>query len=278
MIGEVPGQASRAVYLATRDSPLLLSWVRDGAASANWGDKLNPVLARSLSQKNVLHVDDIRGETDLPVYSAIGSTLLHALTRPYDIWGTGFLRKGEVPAAPVRARIHAVRGHLSRQRLRDLGIDCPDVVGDPALLLPKFYTPTPAGRRYGLGVIPHCRELDLLTAEQMPEDSLLIDITGGIFAVVDQICACDFIASSSLHGLICAEAYGIPARWMKLSDRPLGDGFKFHDFYSSIGQEVDGPVMVSDAAQLKSIRDGHRDHRRRIDLDRLLAACPFRAG
>src|SRR5690606_23586094 len=133
----------------------------------------------------------------------------------------------------------------------------------------KFYNPTPAGRRYGLGVIPHCRERDLLTAEQMPEDSLLIDITGGIFAVVDQICACDFIASSSLHGLICAEAYGIPARWRRLSDGRLGDGFKFRASYSSIGQEVAGPVMVSDAAQLKTIRDGHRDHRRRSDLDRL---------
>jgi pyruvyltransferase len=56
----------------------------------------------------------------------------------------------------------------------------------------------------------------------------------------DYLCAllsCRIIVSSSLHGLIFAHAYGLPAIWIKLSDRLVGGEFKFHDHYAFM--EVD---------------------------------------
>ncbi len=276
-IRAIPAKAMRTMQVAARpERHLVLHWCREGVVARNWGDKLNPFLAGLLSGKRIVHEDDVFPSSKWPVHYMIGSALEYAQAAGAVVWGTGFVHRDQGLRKPPRA-VHAVRGYRSLERLKALGVECPDVVGDPALLLPLFYTPRPSARRYKLGVIPHCRELDLpaVAPGRLPEDTLRIDITGGIFDVVDQICSCDFIASSSLHGLICAHAYGVPARWIKLSDRPFGDGFKYHDFYSSIGAQVDGPMPVTEAAQLDGVRDGFREANGTVDLDRLMEACPF---
>lgn len=43
-----------------------------------------------------------------------------------------------------------------------------------------------------------------------------------------QINECESILSSSLHGIICEDTYGIPVAWIKLSDQILGDDFKYN--------------------------------------------------
>jgi pyruvyltransferase len=50
--------------------------------------------------------------------------------------------------------------------------------------------------------------------------------------------------SSTLHGLVFAHAYGKPALWLEFGDRVLGNGFKFFDYYHSIGvQPQDVPYF-----------------------------------
>lgn len=63
-------------------------------------------------------------------------------------------------------------------------------------------------------------------------------------SVIEQIASCDYIASSSLHGLIVAEAYGIPNLWLEISGKLLGGHFKFHDFFLSLGKDRKSPFLL----------------------------------
>jgi hypothetical protein len=61
--------------------------------------------------------------------------------------------------------------------------------------------------------------------------------------------SCRRIISSSLHGIIFAHAFDIPAAWVKISPRVIGDGFKFFDYYSSIGfQQEEIPALGPELA------------------------------
>ncbi|WP_165585414.1 polysaccharide pyruvyl transferase family protein [Roseococcus sp. SYP-B2431] len=193
------------------DHPLFVSWPSEGKVAANWGDKLNPILVQALSGREVSNSKPATGWDGRSVYRVIGSGL--ANTRPHhEVWGMGFKFFSEKINAPPR-KIHAVRGPLTRGKLISMGIDCPGVFGDPAVLYPLIYYPT-IQIVYDIGIIRHINE------QELPEDTfpispeihrLNIDITGEINSVVDAILSCRMIVSSSLHGIIAAHAYGVPA-------------------------------------------------------------------
>lgn len=279
----IPVKAARTISVRRADDVLLVHWANRRIIGRNWGDKLNPVLCRMLSGFNVVHCYDVFPAVDKQVHYVVGSSLERAQKRRGVVWGAGFIDSGQgIRQAP--GAVHAVRGHHSREKLRGLGVDCPETVGDPALLMPLLYTPRPLGRRYRLGVIAHAYERDMacIAPDALPEDVLDIDITGGIFDVVDQVAACDEILSSSLHGLVCAEAYGVPSRWVQVSDRPAGDGFKYHDFLSAIGKRSDPPPAIETAADWSRLSGTSeapvaRDRLAEITRD-LLSACPFLPG
>ena len=44
---------------------------------------------------------------------------------------------------------------------------------------------------------------------------------------------CEYIISSAMHGLIAADALGIPNIQLVASDRLIGGMYKFNDYYSS---------------------------------------------
>lgn len=151
-------------------------------------------------------------------------------------------------ALAVPRKIVSVRGPLTRELLLRQGIDCPAVYGDPAMLLPLFYTPTGAKKRYKIGLIPHYADQDSPIVQRLlrNKDIHFIDILlpknrGFKMSIerywkqwIDEVCACECIVSSSLHGLIIAEAYHIPTLWAKFSDNVNGNDFKFYDYYQSI--------------------------------------------
>lgn len=257
---------------------IVLRWANEGILARNWGDKLNPYLVGKLSGRRVVHRSEVLPHPGLRIHHAIGSHLATACASPLsEVWGGGFISATvEIPGRP--REIHAVRGWLSLERLRKAGIESPEIVGDPALLLPRFYQPKPTGRRYGLGVIAHCREWDepFFQKARTWDDTLVIDICGDIEEVVDQIASCDRIVSSSLHGIICADSYGVPAIWLRVSDKPSGDGFKFRDYFSSVGRKDKQPIPVDATTQRQQLLDNDFDYSVNIDLDSLERACPFR--
>jgi pyruvyltransferase len=141
--------------------------------------------------------------------------------------------------------VAAVRGPLTRARLQAVEVSCPEVYGDPALLFPQFYNPQ-IEPTFELGIIPHYIDANLpfLTNLSEREEVSIIDITQAgraekIYSFINDVLSCRRIVSSSLHGLIIAEAYGIPAVWAEFSDKVFGSGFKFLDYQISVGRNPD---------------------------------------
>ena len=93
---------------------------------------------------------------------------------------------------------------------------------------------------------------------------------------IDEICSCDFVISSSLHGLIIAEAYGVPSVWVEIGKYVDGWEFKFYDFFESIAKYEMKPVLVDDLTTVEDLAiQSQKWEKGNIDLDCLLSTCPF---
>ena len=93
-----------------------------------------------------------------------------------------------------------------------------------------------------------------------------------------EICSCEFVISSSLHGIIIAEAYGIPCLWVIFSKKQQNENhyFKYRDFYLSIGKNITEPLLVTENTALEEIRaKANKWMPGTINVEKLLNACPF---
>jgi pyruvyltransferase len=141
--------------------------------------------------------------------------------------------------APKGMKVLAVRGPKTREKIK--GCEVPEVYGDPAILLPDFYKPNKLSH-HKVGFVPHyVDQLEMIKYKKLYKDFFLIDVRQDALKTIDEICSCDLIVSSSLHGIIVAEAYGIPAVWIKLSDKLIGGNFKFNDYFLGSGRRAREP-------------------------------------
>jgi len=236
---------------------------------------LSPVIIEILSGKRVVNKYHIINLFNRPVYSVIGSILNNTKYSNHWIWGSGFISEsGKIIKKP--RGVLAVRGPLTRNKLLEQGIECPPIYGDPALLCSLLYKPN-VNKRYKLGIIPHYIDIfdPLLNRFRNESGLIIIDIESGIKDVIDHINECDFIASSSLHGLIISDAYGIPSTWIKISDRIVGSDFKFEDYFASIGRKDNKAMIITDSTTIDDICSIQSDSEVNIDLEELLNTCPF---
>lgn len=94
-----------------------------------------------------------------------------------------------------------------KQRKEDIRL------GDPGILMPLIFNED-VNRIYRLGVIAHFVDMDspklTLWQQKFSNDTLFINVLKDPKDVITNIRKCDAIASSSLHGLIIADSYGIP--------------------------------------------------------------------
>jgi len=213
-----------------------------------------------------------------PVHLMIGS-ILHWADENTVVWGTGFgTADAEIRAKPLK--VCAVRGPLTRKRLLELGVPCPEVYGDPALLYSRYHR-MHVDKKYDIGLIPNYMEYKNDAVRKLAQTSKsisVIDVARPVNKVVDDIRACSLIASSSLHGLIIAHSYGLKALHIVFDPLPARKYFKYHDYHQSVGMNrYEGPYDVGPATTIKELigRAQLVEDAVTIDLDRLLDACPF---
>lgn len=210
----------------------LNAWITSNSHN-NVGDYLSYVVVENMCK---MHGIDFEQEISATKHLyAIGSILPGY--QDAVVWGTGFgYDKTEKRYSLLynwfhrnthKLDIRAVRGPETKRILTTMGIKCPEIYGDPAVLMPLFYHPSSLTEQYEYLVIPHYSKYN----QYRNCDCCISTFTADYKAFIDKICASKIVVSSSLHGIILAESYGIPA--VLLKDTPSKDITKYKDWYYS---------------------------------------------
>ncbi len=252
-------------------------FVNDGRVPVRWwikadnfGDLLSPWLISKMTGREVTFFDHSR-----PHYLAVGSVLNRANSCS-TVWGAGSFGTEDASRFAPDARYAAVRGPLSRARLVTAGIECPEVYGDPALLAPAYFAPH-VSKRYEYGIVTRWSERRWHEAEIGPGVRLIHLETTDVEGVIEAMLSCRRIVTGSLHGLIVADAYGLPSAWV-LHRTAYGGMFKFFDYFATVNKlrtaQRFNPSLPVTAARLG---DELMFDARPITFDyrALLDACPF---
>jgi pyruvyltransferase len=209
----------------------------------NFGDLLGPVI-----------VDRMRKMANLPNEASrtarllsVGS-ILHFARDGDVVWGSGV--NGKIPASSHSYSfldVRAVRGPLTRDFLRDRGIEVPEIFGDPALLLPHVapeLLDAAQHKKHKVTIVPNFQDLRLhqLSSRLRPN---LLNPSSGLWRCLYRIVQSELVVGSSLHAIIVAEAFGIPARAVQSE---VEHDFKYLDYYTGTGRKSFEPApTVRDA-------------------------------
>jgi pyruvyltransferase len=188
----------------------------------NFGDLLGPLIIDGMIRHLGL------GE---PVRSAqlmsVGS-VLHLASSGAVVWGSGVNGKMPRDDIPNDLDIRAVRGPRTAEALRAKGYAPPEVFGDPALLLPLLRPDLAAKRRlWDVAVVPNLNDRAAYGGRRVLNPRLPLRWC------LHQITASRLVVGSSLHGVIVAEAFGVPARLIRSQHE---DELKYRDYYEATGR------------------------------------------
>jgi pyruvyltransferase len=250
-----------------------LSWVATTPTCpyANLGDALSPVIVSALSGLPIVHRHfDSRAER----FACVGTIGQQFKNGVIHFWGTGVdglknpvaphLRPYQFPSNTT-FQVHALRGPVSASIFEREGVEVPKIYGDPVWFLPSIIQPSQE-KSYELGVVVHLTELAertttastherLLRYRIPPEfansvriiNTLIKPTFQAIERKVQEITACKRILSTSLHGLVIAEAYNIPClylrnwgrgtRRLQLEEETEIIDQRMRDFYRGVGQK-----------------------------------------
>ena len=200
----------------------------------NWGDDLNAYLIEKVSGKTVVIYPFSKRKHIL----GIGS-ILHFAKKNCIVWGSGFISESSKNSNDLDVRL--LRGPLTSKKLNS---NC-KYFGDPGVCIRKFYYPDTV-KKYKYGIIPHHVDKNNPDVLKFSErnDVLLIDIQQDIEPFIDELLLCENIYSSSLHGLIAADSYGIPNSHLVFSNNVLGGRFKFDDYALGVSNALREPIYI----------------------------------
>ena len=211
-------------------------WWRE---APNFGDALAPLL--------IEHFTDLEVEWDTISHASVASigSILEHIPPLWDgyVLGSGKLFEYSRLHLHTRtAKVLSIRGPLSAR-----GIPGSFTLGDPGLLADELVGPQE--KKWDLGIVPHWQDGDLVARYvgviKAPHTFTVINPGDDPLDVLRQIGSCHRIVTSSLHGMIVADAFGIPRKVeiCKAMARDGGD-FKFRDYSASIQCEFKTGVMM----------------------------------
>lgn len=234
-----------SIKLLFNDDFLLCYWFEH--PDKNFGDDLNPWMLERMTGKRIINSRRIINFKRVTELSFIGSILGKYTRRKMLVLGSGLISQDKLVQYSKDSRFSFVRGPLTQEILVKNGYICPEIYGDPALILPLIYVPNDIQKKYKLGVIPHYVDKDhpFIDVLRNYDKCKIIDIQGGVEKTINDINSCDLIVSSSLHGIIVADTYEIPSRWIEFSNKVVGNGFKFRDYFLSVGRKKMNPYVIN---------------------------------
>lgn len=228
----------------------------------NLGDALALVIYEwMLKQHFNFEQDSALSKGEITHLMTVGS-ILNMGNFDATVWGSGILSVGVLKEIYNKAQyrrldIRAVRGPITRAILEDAGYTVPEIYGDPGILMPFVYKPDHIKETIPYLIIPHYSQIE----QFLSRGYKCLDIrTTDYKLFIDQMKKSRLIISSSLHGIILAEAYGIPAVLLNNNDIDL---LKYYDYYfsterksvkvaSSIEEALNiGPMPLPDLSEMQ---------------------------
>jgi hypothetical protein len=263
------------ITMEPTNSTAALSWAACTQANpyANFGDALSPVMVAAISGLEIRHAAFDSSSERMVAVGTIGhaqkngilhfwGTGLDATRNPYGLDDRGYFK----PENTV-FHVHATRGPRTAAAFRAAGIEAPSVFGDPVWLLPRIWSFDDVKKTAELGIIVHISELESREPDSavlekfkrygIPESlqssvkiirTLAEPTLEGLRGKVEEILSCKRILSTSLHGLVIPETYGVPCAWfanfgdgvgqtLDLNDDSINIDHRIRDFYLGLGQD-----------------------------------------
>jgi pyruvyltransferase len=230
----------------------------------NFGDLTGPLLVREILKTTGLSQPRISARL-----VSVGS-VLHLTEAKDVIWGAGINGKASPLIATTDLDVRAVRGPLTRKALLDLNVSTPEIYADPAALWSHFwpaetYANDDSGQRFEVTVVPHFR--DLREPRLIKHRENLVSPIGDPHSVISKISRSSFVCSSSLHAIVIAESFGIPARLIRPTTEPM---LKYEDYYLGTGRSA---FQVAETVAEAIAMGG--EVAAQVDAEALLAAFPY---
>ena len=232
-----------------RTAPSAFYW----NARYNFGDQLSPVILDHFLNLPVEWAPAAKAS-----YVCTGSVLD---VLPED-WDGTVIGSGKLHAryqSLTKARVLALRGPLTAAFTKTSTNDF--ALGDPGLLANELVS---TRQTIELGVVPHWSVNELFDREVAKARRYryalptLISARQDVLEVIRQIGSCKKIVSSSLHGIIVADSFGIPRRtetFARMTSPHEGGTFKFNDYALSIGLDLKfGQLQQADPGRIDRIR------------------------
>lgn len=234
----------------------------------NFGDLLGPLIVNEIlainGSKPVEPTDLTEAQGSRKLLS-VGS-VLHFAEDGDVVWGSG--RNGKIASAEHHARdldVRMVRGPLTRDFLTAHGVGCPSLFGDPALLIPRLFGSRISGwsrNQRDVTIIPNLNDVPISNHKGQ-----LLMPTADLWHVIQRIYESRLVITSSLHGLILAEVFGIEARLVRTRHEPM---FKYEDYVFGSGRtELLASETIEEALRASSMPPP------KFDADAMIQAFPL---